>query len=214
MSQSMSQHAVGRPERRRSRGAPRRVGPGLAGLVGTVLAPVLAAGCQPSAPDAGTGDDASPRSGRVAAPGAGAIAPTPPELATAATRLTLEGRTYELRAELWRDFMPIAPPDGRPLVAIVELVPATGGGASGDSAPGDAADVRIERVWVIRGERAWTTDELERRGRTAGGGIEVVARDGPKWGPGATVDVAVRLRLAGGDTRLLRSDGHRIERTD
>lgn len=204
--------------RRAVRGGPCRATAGLAvaaaALAILVALVALAAGCGASPGGRPGGGGGDPPPGAVAAPGTGSIVATPRELAAAASRITLGGRTHELRAELWRDFMPIAPPDGRPLVAVIELVPAMGGEAGSDPAPAASVDARIERTWVILGERAWTTDEVERRARATGGGLQFVVRGGPKWGPGELVDVAIRLRLGSGDARLLRSGGHRIGRTD
>src|SRR5438552_2287407 len=56
-----------------------------------------------------------------------------------------------------------------------------------------------------------------RGGRPRGTGpsfFEVVARDGPKWGPGIAVDVVVRLRDGAGHEVLLQARAQWINRTD
>lgn len=48
---------------------------------------------------------------------------------------------------------------------------------------------------VLNREEVWRTVPREEQSRAATApNYELVARDGPKWGPGVTVDVVVRLR--------------------
>jgi hypothetical protein len=44
--------------------------------------------------------------------------------------------------------------------------------------------------------------------------FDVVARDGPKWGPGIDVDVIVGVRDGAGAVSLLRAPAQRNKRTD
>jgi len=56
---------------------------------------------------------------------------------------------------------------------------------------------------------------VEEQPRGAGAAaFAVVARNGPKWGPGVEVDVVVRLRDAAGHGVLLQAPGQLIGRTD
>jgi hypothetical protein len=141
----------------------------------------------------------------AAACGADLLEPLPvAELQAAPTQLTVGTETIVLRPDLWRDFMPIAPPDGQPLVAVIRL--RTGAG----SAYGGSAE--IDRVWVVNGSAVWTAQDIESRQGPADE-YEVVARNGPKWGPGIDVDVVVRIRAAGVQS-LLRMANVPIQRTD
>jgi len=127
------------------------------------------------------------------------------------TSAELAGFTYRLETYLWRDFAP--GPDvgssGRPLIAVARVA------VNGETAAFPAA-VTVDRLWVINADEIWETAPREEqpRGSLNARTIEVVGRDGPRWGPGITVDVVVRLRGPGGATTLLRAAGQPINRTD
>lgn len=136
------------------------------------------------------------------------VEPTHDELLTAPSFVTIDARSVVLDVGLWRDFQPATPPDGKPLVAIMRPVREDNGASP--------AGVRIEAAWVIFGLEKWTADVSEERFASPPEQThyEVVAREGPKWGPGVSVDVVVRLRDAAGATWLLRAPNQPILRTD
>jgi len=135
-----------------------------------------------------------------------APAPLPSDLAAAPTRVVLAAKSLTLDASLWRDFMPISPPDGKPLVAVLQVRT-----EDGSEVP---ATVRAEMVWVLNGTDSWLSVPREERSRSETAPVyEFVARDGPKWGPGITVDVVVRLGDAGGSESLLRVANRPIQGT-
>jgi hypothetical protein len=120
----------------------------------------------------------------------------PPDLRAAPTNVVLSGKRLQLGVSLWRDFMPIAPPDGRPLAGVLQV--------QTDDRSRVPADVRADAVWIVNGADLWST--VPREDRPSGDGrpdYEVIVRDGPKWGPNVGVDVVVRLVDAGGRTALL-----------
>jgi len=127
--------------------------------------------------------------------------------AAAPERVEIDGREYTLAASLWRDFMPMAPPNGESLIAALRVSPA-------DAMP-PLANLAIDHVWVLNGEKQWSVAV----GKPSGGGqspatqLELSVRGGPKWGPGITVDVVVRLKQ-GKQTWLVRAAGVPIKRTD
>jgi hypothetical protein len=123
-----------------------------------------------------------------------------PEVQSAPEAAVIDGRTFRLAADLWRDFMPIAPPDGQPLVAIARIT-----ADDGRPLPGD---VTIDRLWVVNGKEQWAPGLADRAENLA-----VHAADGPKWGPGISVDVVVRL-ARGDATWLVRAPDVPIKRTD
>ena len=132
--------------------------------------------------------------------------PLPSDLAAAPTRVVLAGKSLSLDASLWRDFMPVSPPDGKPLVAGLQVRT-----EDGSDVP---ATVRADMVWVLNGADTWSTLPREERSRQETAPVyELVARDGPKWGPGITVDVVVRLHEAGGRKSLLRVANRLIQGT-
>lgn len=116
--------------------------------------------------------------------------PTLTELRAAPTTVTIAGMTVELQAALWRNFQPIAPPDGGPLVVAVRLPQST---------------LSIDRIWVLFGDQIFSGTPEQTRGSS-----EWVLRDGPKWGPNVAVDVVARLGANGNSTRLLRAAGQPI----
>lgn len=129
--------------------------------------------------------------------------PTAPEsisastLTASPTTVVIEGQTLTLAASLWRDFQPISPPDGKPMIAGLQ-VQSLGGSAV-------PATVTADTVWLVHGTDVWSGVAREERSRQDTAPVyEVVARDGPKWGPGVLVDVILQLRHASGRVSRLR----------
>ena len=132
--------------------------------------------------------------------------PQPSDLASAPLQVTLGGRVLSLEASLWRDFMPISPPDGKPLIAAARV--------KSDNGSPVPATIVAETLWVLNGNETWSATPREERPRSDTAPVyEVVARDGPKWSPGAMVDVVVRLRDGDGRTALLRVARQPIQAT-
>ena len=107
-----------------------------------------------------------------------------PCIFTALEEVNVGNITYSLETYMWRDFMPISPPDGKPLIVII-WVHALGV----DDFP---LSTIIERLWLIDGSYITSTlhtEEYSVNGNT----LEMVFRNGPKWGPGIFVDVIVKL---------------------
>lgn len=122
------------------------------------------------------------------------------------TQVRVDGYDLTLEAHLWRDFQPISPPDGRPLVATLWVKT-----ADGRAFP---AGVTADRVSVVYGDLVWTAPARQENASWNPSVHEAIARDGPKWGPHVTVDVVVRLRGPGGSEFLIRAPDQRIGRTD
>ena len=130
-----------------------------------------------------------------------------PELRATPVRVTLDGTELLLESFLWRDFQPISPPDGKPLIAVFRVK-----AADGSDVP---QSVRADAAWVVFGNDVWAARVVEEQPRSAlPTGFEVVARNGPTWGPGASVDVIVQLRDAASRAVLLRAADQPIHRTD
>lgn len=130
----------------------------------------------------------------------------PPELRAAPTTVVVGGKTLTLATSLWRDFQPISPPDGKPLIAVVQVR-----ASDGSAVP---EQVRADAVWVLNGADVWRGTPLEERPRAETAPMyEVVARDGPKWGPDIAVDVVLRLRDASGQAFLARAPNQTIRAT-
>jgi hypothetical protein len=102
--------------------------------------------------------------------------------------------------------MPIFPPDGKPLVAVLQI-------RTDDASPVPSS-VNADMVWVMHGDALWSATPREDRTRAETSPVyEVIARDGPKWGPDISVEVVVRLRDPSGRSYLLRAPMQTIAKT-
>ncbi len=129
------------------------------------------------------------------------------DIVSAPDQVEVASRQYILETYLWRDFMPISPPDGKPLIAKATIL-------ATDLQP-FPSDLDADRLYVINGEEAWVVDLPARQGPLLPDyQLKKIARDGPKWGPDVTVDVVVRLVEPGGSEYLLRAVDQMIWRTD
>jgi hypothetical protein len=111
-----------------------------------------------------------------------------PGIFTASEKVTISGETYTLETYMWRDFQPISPPNGKPLIAIIRV-----------HAVGIVSfpiSTIIERLWLMDDliiVSTGPTEEYMMDGNT----LEMVFRNGPKWEPGISIDVVVKL-ISGG----------------
>jgi hypothetical protein len=132
------------------------------------------------------------------------------DLRAAPEKVEINGSEYTLETDLWRDFMPVSPPDGSPLMALVKIK------AAGETAISSKIDAT--RLWVVKDEEIWETEFTSEEFSTTGDTLEKVARDGPKWGPEITVDVVVKIvvKILGsksGKSYLLKASNQYIHRT-
>ena len=118
----------------------------------------------------------------------------------------MDGHDLTLEAYVWRDFQPISPRDGRPMVAVLHV-------KTTDGRPFPAG-VTADQVTVVYGELVWTAPARVEHPSWLPHMMEVVARDGPKWGPGVNVNVVVRLRDAQGREHWLGAANQPIHRTE
>jgi hypothetical protein len=116
------------------------------------------------------------------------------------------GAIIRLEPYLWRDFQPISPPDGKPLIAVLRVRTTNGAAIT----PG----LRADTAWVVNGPTAWVAAVILEHASSDSTYFEVVAREGPKWGPGINVDVVLRLHDASGAPVFLRANAQPIHRTD
>jgi hypothetical protein len=128
------------------------------------------------------------------------------DIDSAPTVLRVEHIDVTLEADLWRDFQPVAPPDGRGLAAVVRLTV--------DPFSGFRPDVVIESLHVVYGDEIWSSVP-EKVPEPGGLGVlvEAISRNGPKWGPNVSVDVVAKVRTPDG-TSLLKAPSVLIQRTD
>jgi hypothetical protein len=135
-------------------------------------------------------------------------APALQALQGAPEAILISGTALHASAYLWRDFMPgpSTPPGGHPLIARVRVSPA--GAAS-------LPAVRAGRIAVIHGAQAWIAPVAEQAIETSWKPpcLNVTVREGPKWGPGARVDVVLLLHDAEGQGHLIRVPSTEIQQT-
>lgn len=78
-----------------------------------------------------------------------------------------------------------------------------------------ATTFHVDGAWVINGAEVWSASVGEEKlASPSPVYYEVVARDGPKWGPNVSVEVVVRIRESSGSSMLLRAAAQVIQRTD
>jgi hypothetical protein len=131
----------------------------------------------------------------------------PDELRAAPLSIMVDARTLVLDPYLWRDFMPIAPPNGDSLIVAIRV-------RSADDAAVPTT-IHVDAAWVILDDLVWASGVgQESPATTQKPFYEAVARNGPKWGPGVNVDVVVRVKDSQGIARLLRAADRPIQRTD
>ncbi len=139
--------------------------------------------------------------------------PTLQELLSAPEQVEIYGRKFTLETFLWRDFMPVSPPNGKPLIALIWVTAA-------DLSPFPPS-VDANRLWVINVQDVWDpiwetkfSDEERPKDPNHQHQLEKIGREGPKWGPGVYVDVVVRIVDYKGVKYLLRASKQYIGRTD
>jgi hypothetical protein len=127
------------------------------------------------------------------------------QLRAAPSEIKIHGRLLTLDAYLWRDFMPISPPNGKPLTATVRVQSPEGQSISDG--------LTVERAWFLKGAEVWSTSPSEVR-TVDNGSIEVMFINGPLWKPGLVVDIAIVVRDSSGGRHLVSRREQRIERTE
>lgn len=125
------------------------------------------------------------------------------------TQIQIDGRNYTLETFLWRDFMPVSPPDGKPLIALVKIAPQ-------DSLP-FPTNLTAEKLWIILPDSTtfWETGFSTETVSPDSNKLCKIARNGPKFGPGIYVEVVIKLNdSVNGSVSYLRAPDQYISRTD
>lgn len=136
-------------------------------------------------------------------------APEKQNLSAAKDTIQIEGVKLILETYLWRDFMPVAPPGGKPLKAVIDLLP-----VNKEKLP---AGIDIDKFWIINNQETWS-DTLKHVGQKIPSEnlikMEKMAEKGPKWQPGNFVKVIVRIKDNNSITHLLKAENQLIHRTE
>ncbi|HIK27832.1 MAG: hypothetical protein N3E45_11805 [Oscillatoriaceae bacterium SKW80] len=140
-------------------------------------------------------------------PGEITVLPEMNTLLSAPETVEIKGRQYVLETYLWRDFMPISPPGGKPLIASIRVI------AKDEKA--FPTTLKVDHLWVVKDtQQVWETDLNGEAKQITANKLETLARNGPKWMPGTTVDVVIRLIDEDNRSYLLRASQQQIVRTD
>jgi len=136
------------------------------------------------------------------------VAPDKISLITAPEQIEIAGRKYLQETAVWRDFMPMTPPEGSSLMVVVKIIVA-------DSLE-FPAHLNADRLWVINDKKdVWETEFTGENRGAEPNKLEKSASNGPKWGPGIEVDVVTRIvNVKTGKSFLLRASRQKITRTD
>ncbi|MEX2463163.1 MAG: hypothetical protein WD513_02645 [Balneolaceae bacterium] len=125
-------------------------------------------------------------------------------LNSAPESLEIDGMNLEFKSDLWRDFMPISPPDGKPLIARIELRSKDGRGLP--------EQLDTDAIWVVHKHEVWGSAFSDEQFDHDPSRLVKVARDGPKFGPDVRVTVVIQVRY-GDESYLLRKTGQEIIKT-
>ncbi|MBN1695433.1 hypothetical protein JW879_08540 [candidate division WOR-3 bacterium] len=135
--------------------------------------------------------------------------PSIEELLDAPEQIEIDDREYILETYLWRDFMPVSPPDGQPLIALIWV--------TAIDSLAFPSSIDANRLYIVNDEQLWETefsDEDRPVNPSREHQLEKIARDGPKWGPNIQVEVIVKVVDGENNTYLLRASDQWIHRTD
>lgn len=125
-------------------------------------------------------------------------------LKNAPSDLTIDGLKLNFEPFLWRDFQPISPPDGKPLIANVTIT-----AKNGSPLP---EKLDSDMIWVLYENQVWGTIYTETQFEHDPTRLVKVARNGPKFGPGKGATVVIRITY-GDESYLLRKSGQEIIKT-
>jgi hypothetical protein len=120
----------------------------------------------------------------------------------------VDGRILVLSTLLWRDFQPICPPDGRPLIAVAHI--------DATDTAGLPPTTSSDALWIVYSNHVWKsyfTNESHPPYPPRPNRLEKIAREGPKWGPHVYVDVIVRILDGRGFPHFLRATSQWIDMT-
>ncbi len=129
-------------------------------------------------------------------------------LLSAPDTLNIENQKLILSTYMWRDFQPISPPNGKPLIALVYIETVDSSVIS--------SSIIANAVYIVYNNQVWKsffTDGNLSPSELKSYRIAKIVREGPKWGPNVYVDVIVRI-MSENKFLLLRASDQYIGRTD
>jgi hypothetical protein len=129
--------------------------------------------------------------GAVGSPGPSSS--LPPEARGALEQVYVDGHSYKLDVDLYRDLMPgPAPTPKRGVGGTIFLTP---------EAESDApAGMRADKAWLVNGAEVWETipQPLQTFAVDRQHHLSLSVRDGPTWDAGSKIDVVLQFSTASG----------------
>jgi hypothetical protein len=120
--------------------------------------------------------------------------------------LDIEDQRFVLSTDMWRDFQPISPPDGKPLMAFVFIETIDSSDIS--------SSIDANGIYIVYNDQVWRSFFTEENLPPIDSELyRKIARDGPKWGPDVYVDVIVSI-IFDNKFYLLRASEQYIGRTE
>lgn len=129
--------------------------------------------------------------GAVGSPGPSSS--LPPEARAALEQVYVDGHSYKLDVDLYRDLMPgPAPTPKRGVGGTIFLTP----GSESDPPAG----MRADRAWLVNGADVWETvpQPLQTFAVDRQHHLSLGVRDGPAWDAGSKIDVVLQFSTATG----------------
>ncbi|MDA9898308.1 hypothetical protein N9D69_01915 [Flavobacteriales bacterium] len=100
--------------------------------------------------------------------------------------LIIESNKLVLDAYLWRDFMPISPPDGKTMISINWLRDIDSTEILDNIGLIEQYVIYNDSIWIAEYENETSTTQPDYK-------IKKRSREGPKWGPNICVDVISKI---------------------
>jgi hypothetical protein len=122
------------------------------------------------------------------------------QLLAAPSTLELTGYPLQVETFLSRDFMPVAPPNGRPLTASFRI-----------DLPLSSLPIEEAFIWVLNGDSTWSKKATI---TSFSGYTDISISGGPKWGPGIAVDTVLGIRDYAGELHLVLRRGVEIRSSE
>src|SRR2546425_914363 len=129
--------------------------------------------------------------GAVGSPGPSSALPT--EARGALEQIYVDGHSYTLQVDLYRDLMPgLTPTPKRGVGGTIFLTP----GSESDPPAG----MRADNTWLVKGAEIWETvpQPLQTFAVDRHHHLSMSVRDGPTWDAGSKVDVVLQFSTSSG----------------
>jgi len=126
------------------------------------------------------------------------------ELIKSPTTLQIDSTNCNITVLLYRDFMPIAPIDGREMTAIINI--------STSNSSNFPSNIDADKLWIIDSTNIWESTLADNFIIDSIFQISKKATNGPKWETGILVDAIVRIVEDDSIYYFLKSEDIKIER--